>query len=64
MSKVIQIANLSEKNNRFSNPQTGRVYSINGVSPTINTCQGGQREPKIVIGVKYEKPCNSNREYS
>lgn len=25
----------------------GRVYSIDGVAPTINTCGGGQREPKI-----------------
>lgn len=25
----------------------GRVYSIDGLAPTINTCGGGQREPKI-----------------
>ena len=28
---------------------SGRVYSPDGLSPTINTCQGGQREPKIAI---------------
>lgn len=27
----------------------GRVYSPDGASPTINTCQGGGREPKIVV---------------
>ena len=26
---------------------TGRVYSPNGLCPTINTCGGGNREPKI-----------------
>ena len=27
-----------------------RVYSPNGKSPTVNTCQGGNREPKVVAG--------------
>lgn len=27
-----------------------RVYSPNGKSPTVNTCQGGNREPKVVVG--------------
>ena len=30
--------------------QIKRVYSPDGKSPTINTCQGGNREPKVVIG--------------
>lgn len=25
-----------------------RVYSTQGIAPTINTCGGGHREPKIV----------------
>lgn len=33
----------------FSNPQRGRVYSINGVSPSLNTVTGGGLEPKILI---------------
>ena len=28
---------------------TNRVYDINGVSPTLNTCGGGDRQPKIII---------------
>lgn len=40
---------------KFSNPQTGRVYSIDGIAPTINTCQGGEREPKVVVKKKYDK---------
>lgn len=27
-----------------------RVYSPEGESPTVNTCQGGNREPKVVTG--------------
>ena len=27
-----------------------RVYSPDGKSPTVNTCQGGNREPKVVVG--------------
>jgi len=27
-----------------------RVYSPDGKSPTVNTCQGGNREPKVVAG--------------
>ena len=28
---------------------TSRIYSVNGCSPAINTCQGGQRQPKILV---------------
>ena len=45
--RVMQIGNIAEEKN-FSNPQVGRVYSPEGLSPTLNTCQGGGREPKIV----------------
>lgn len=47
-NQVKQLGNISESNSGWSNPQTGRVYSPNGVSPTLNTCGGGQREPKIL----------------
>lgn len=47
MNGIIQLGNLIKEAN-FSNPQIGRIYSTSGVSPTINTCAGGQREPKIV----------------
>lgn len=44
--KVIQVGNHIEPKG-FSNPQCGRVYSALGVSPTLNTCGGGERQPKI-----------------
>ena len=31
------------------NPQTGRVYADDGLSPTLNTMQGGGREPKVMV---------------
>lgn len=48
-AKVKQIGNLSESNSFGGNPQTGRVYSDDGLSPTLNTMQGGGREPKVMV---------------
>lgn len=38
------------------NPQAGRVYDAEGLAPTMDTCSGGNRMPKIVepIGVDSE----------
>lgn len=44
---VRQVGNIVDSAG-WDNPQIGRVYDANGLSPTINTCQGGNREPKIV----------------
>ena len=52
-AKVMQVGNLRQGNG-WDNPQCGRVYDTNGLSPTLNTMQGGGREPKIIkpnIGV-------------
>lgn len=46
--EVKQIGNMDADRENFENPQCGRVYDSSGLSPTINTCQGGQREPKIL----------------
>lgn len=32
-----------------SHEQNGRVYDVNGISPTLNTMQGGDRQPKIRV---------------
>ena len=48
-TKILQIGNLiPDAGRKFTNPQTGRVYDPQGLSPTINTAQGGQREAKII----------------
>lgn len=46
---ISQIGNLiPDEGRKFTNPQTGRVYDPQGLSPTLNTAQGGQREVKII----------------
>lgn len=35
------------------NEQVRRVYGANGISPTLNTMQGGNRQPKILEGLDY-----------
>lgn len=47
--RVKQVGNIKKTKSFGGNPQTGRVYSVDGVSPTLNTMQGGGREPKILI---------------
>lgn len=47
-STISQIGNLNKSNVFKDNPQRGRVYSTNGVSPTLVTCSGGNLEPKIL----------------
>lgn len=47
VAKVMQVENLIQGNG-WDNPQCGRVYDTNGLSPTLNTMHGGDRQPKIV----------------
>lgn len=44
MNKIIQVADLKH----YQNDQMNRVYSPQGVSPTIKTVSGGGREVKIL----------------
>lgn len=47
--KVEQIGNIVDDTNiSFKNPQRGRIYGTEGLSPAICTFQGGNLEPKIV----------------
>ena len=45
--RVIQIGNVYPDTPTFKNRTMGRVYDPVGISPTINTSGGGDREPKI-----------------
>ena len=40
---------LGGKLNFYNYNETDKVYSVNKVSPTLNTMQGGNRQPKIAI---------------
>ena len=46
--EVEQIGNLRESPTR-NNPQPGRVYSTEGLSPALSTMQGGMRQPMIPV---------------
>lgn len=48
---VNQIGNIMDAKYFNGNPQPGRVYSTDGLAPTLSTMQGGGREPKIAIPV-------------
>lgn len=37
------------------NPQAGRIYDSEGISPTMDSCSGGNRMPKIMIKNNTEK---------
>ena len=50
-ANIKQIGNINNSVSFGGNPQTGRVYDIEGISPTLNTMQGGGREPKVAIPV-------------
>lgn len=47
-SNCIQVGQLYGTE-REPNPQAGRVYDADGLSPTMSTCQGGNRMPKVVV---------------
>ena len=41
MNKIIQLGNIRHGTKYCRDAQTGRIYSMYGISPTLNTCQGG-----------------------
>ena len=47
MNKIIQICNIFP-HAEFRNAQNGRIYSIDGLSPCLDTMSGGDRQPKII----------------
>ena len=52
--KIIQIGNVYQT--QFDNPTRGRVYSVKGLAPTINTCGGGGRKNMwVLIAEVYEE---------
>lgn len=67
-NNIKQIGNLREtegKGKGWKNSQAGRVYSVEGCSPTLNTCSGGGGlESKILCGI--DKSTNKTKmiEYS
>lgn len=42
---IVQVGQLYPNS---GNPQAGRIYGVNGISPAMDTCNGGNRMPKIM----------------
>ena len=59
-AKVKQVGNLYPDTEKFKNQTVGRIYDADGISPTINCCGGGDREPSI-LDVAYTN--RDSREY-
>lgn len=53
--KQIVINQVGQMYPNSGNPQAGRVYDAEGISPTMDTCSGGNRMPKILIPEKTKK---------
>lgn len=51
---IHQVGNYLKTNSFGGNPQIGRVYSPDGIAPSLNTMQGGSRQPKVLVS-KYER---------
>lgn len=45
--EIKQVGNTTP-NPKRENPQTGRTYDTDGLAPTLNTIQGGNRQPQII----------------
>ena len=46
--RVAEIEQVAQMYPNSGNPQAGRIYDKDGLSPCLDTCQGGNREVKIV----------------
>ena len=44
-----QLNQVAQMYDNESNPQAGRIYDIDGISPAMDSCQGGNRMPKFAI---------------
>ena len=47
--KQIAIQQVGQMYPNSGNPQAGRVYDADGISPTMDTCSGGNRMPKVIV---------------
>ena len=51
----MQIGNIMKGASGWDNPSVGRVYDQKGLSPTLNSCTGGGRQPYIIVRCDSEK---------
>lgn len=56
MTRVIRLGGLYDKPNGRKH-EAGAIYDPNGLAPTLNTCNGGNRMPLIIV---YEPKIKEN----
>ena len=61
--KVIQIGNICPSSNR-ENPNQGRVYDHNGISPSLTTMECGNRQPMIIDDIYHSRDPRVYEEYA
>lgn len=54
LDQIVQVGNVCPTKTR-SNPNQGRVYDPNGISPTLSCMGGGSLEPHIIIYNDYSR---------
>lgn len=52
---ILQIGNIFNTDSFGGNPQAGRVYDAKGLSPCLNTMEGGERQPKVLEGIRIRR---------
>ena len=52
--KIMEVGNIANTG-KWNSPQYGRIYSIDGIGPTLNAHSGGNLEVKIIEIVRYER---------
>lgn len=61
-NKIMQLGNMVISHGTFTNPQRGRVYSIEGVAPALNgIADRGGGEPKVLIKKVKNESNNTDR---
>lgn len=54
-SKNPQLKQIGQIYPNSGNPQAGRVYDADGISPTMDSCSGGNRMPKVGEPMAYDE---------
>lgn len=52
---VMQIGNIFNTDSFGGNPQAGRFYDTKGLSPSLDTMGGGNRQPKVIEGIRIRR---------
>lgn len=51
----IHLIGMMDNSEDHTHESINRVYGVDGISPTLNTFGGGDREPKILVNYINEK---------